>query len=105
METLQFDYSGGSKVAARNQPALSGVLGSGNLEVLVEPVDLSGGFRVEITTAAVGFGRIWQAVMDDVFARWRLGDIRVSINDAGATPAVVALRVDQALEDFTGRTP
>src|SRR5690242_13048661 len=105
METLQFDYENGSPVAVPNQPALAGVLGSGNLEVLVEPAALNGRFRVEITTAAVGFGRIWQAVMDDIFARWRLADVRVSINDAGATPAVVALRVDQALEEFTGRTP
>jgi len=26
---------------------------------------------------------------------------RVSINDAGATPAIVALRLDQAIEEFT----
>src|SRR3954454_19259828 len=105
METLHFDYENGSPVAAPDKPALAGVLGSGNLEVLVEAIDLNGRFRVEITTAAVGFGQIWKAVMDDVFDRWRLADIRVSINDAGATPAVVALRVDQALEEFTGRTP
>jgi malonate decarboxylase delta subunit len=105
METLHFDYENGSPIAAPAKPALAGVLGSGNLEVLVEAIDLNGRFRVEITTAAVGFGRIWKAVMDDVFDRWRLADIRVSINDAGATPAVVALRVDQALEEFTGRTP
>jgi len=105
MENLQFDYDGGNPIAAPNKPVLAGVLGSGNLEVLVEATDLNGRFRIEITTAAVGFGKIWQAVMDDVFARWRLADIRVSINDAGATPAVVALRVDQALEEFTGRIP
>ncbi|MDQ0455661.1 malonate decarboxylase acyl carrier protein [Rhizobium paknamense] len=103
MEKLEFSFSGGTALAARNRPILSGVLGSGNLEVLIEPADLAGQCAVEIETAAVGFGRIWQAVLTDVFERWKIGDIRISINDAGATPAVVALRLDQALKAYSGR--
>ena len=102
MERLEYDFAGGKPIAARNAPVLAGVLGSGNLEVLVEAADLNGAVRVEIDTAARGFGAIWQAVLADVFERWQIGDIRVSINDAGATPAVVALRLDQALQDYTG---
>lgn len=102
MERLEYEFDGGTPVVPRNRPTLTGVLGSGNLEVLVEPADLGGRVRVEVQTAAVGFGAIWQAVLGDVFARWQVGDIRVSINDAGATPAVVALRLDQALSDHTG---
>ncbi|ATB40935.1 malonate decarboxylase subunit delta [Cystobacter fuscus] len=104
METLRFTYQGG-RPATGKAPEISGVLGSGNLEVLVEPADLGGALHVEVLTAAVGFGRIWQAVMDDFFARWPLGDVRISINDAGATPAVVSLRLDQALEAFEKGTP
>jgi hypothetical protein len=37
METLEFEYRGGRTALTRNKPVLSGVLGSGNLEVLVEP--------------------------------------------------------------------
>ena len=40
--------------------------------------------------------------MDDFFARHRLGDLRISINDVGATPAVVSLRLDQAIETYLG---
>ena len=40
METLEFEYRGGRTALTRNKPVLSGVLGSGNLEVLVEPADL-----------------------------------------------------------------
>ncbi|MCL6654913.1 malonate decarboxylase acyl carrier protein [Agrobacterium rubi] len=104
MEKLEFEFSGGVALAARNQPILSGVLGSGNLEVLVEACDLSGKTRVEVETAAVGFGTIWQAVLSDVFERWKIGDVKVSINDAGATPAVVALRLDQALQVYSGKS-
>ncbi len=107
METLTFDYRGGrhlnnGPVASPPPSVLVGVVGSGNLEVLVEPAPLGGLCRVEVQTAAVGFGATWQAVLDDVFARHPLADVRISINDVGATPAVVGLRLDQALDAFAG---
>ena len=102
METLEFEYKGGRTALTRNKPVLSGVLGSGNLEVLVEPTDLDGACKIVVETAAVGFGETWRAVLDDVFARWPVADVRISINDAGATPAVVSLRLDQALKAYTG---
>ena len=105
METLQFEYRNGRPVAGSPSTTLTGVVGSGNLEVLVEPAELGGACRIEILTAAVGFGQIWQAVLDDFFARHPLADVRISINDVGATPAVVSLRLDQAVESFTGAQP
>ena len=102
METLEFEYRGGRTALTRNKPVLSGVLGSGNLEVLVEPADLGGACQIIVETAAVGFGETWRAVLDDVFARWPVADVRISINDAGATPAVVSLRLDQARKAYTG---
>ncbi|MFV3074979.1 malonate decarboxylase acyl carrier protein [Niveispirillum fermenti] len=107
METLVFDYRDGGPVPAGNRPpALVGVVGSGNLEILVEAADLSGGARIEVVTAAVGFRPIWQAVMDDFFARHKPADLHISINDVGATPAVVSLRLDQAMDAFkAGETP
>jgi malonate decarboxylase delta subunit len=105
MEALHYDYRGGTASHPTMSCVLVGVLGSGNLEVLVESApQLTGRFSVEIVTTAAGFGRIWQAVLDDVFARWPLAGLRVTINDCGATPAVVTLRIDQALEEFTWGT-
>jgi malonate decarboxylase delta subunit len=105
MESLTFEYRGGRPLPSAPPPTLAGVVGSGNLEVLVEPVELGGACRIEVLTAAVGFGAIWQAVMDDFFDRHPVADVRISINDVGATPAVVSLRLDQALESFTGARP
>ena len=102
MEKLTFEFLGGAPVNATRAPALVGVVGSGNLEVLIEPEQLGGCCAVEILTAARGFGDIWKAVLDDFFARRPLADVRISINDVGATPAVVSLRLDQAVEDFLG---
>jgi malonate decarboxylase delta subunit len=50
-----------------------------------------------------GYFEIWSAVLNDFASRHDLANIRVSINDGGATPAVVSLRLDQALEDFLGK--
>jgi malonate decarboxylase delta subunit len=102
MEKLIFEFDGGAPVKATQGPAIVGVVGSGNLEVLVEPENLEGRCVVEILTAARGFGDIWKAVLEDFFARHELADVRISINDVGATPAVVSLRLDQAVENFLG---
>ncbi|MFT4248147.1 MAG: malonate decarboxylase acyl carrier protein [Pseudomonas sp.] len=98
METLNYRFEGREPVAAAHDHALVGVVASGNLEVLIEVVPLDGAMEVAIVTAARGFGAIWQAVLDDFAARHPLRDVRISINDVGATPAVVGLRLDQAVE-------
>jgi malonate decarboxylase delta subunit len=43
--------------------------------------------------------------MTDFHERWRLADARICINDMGATPAVVSLRLDQAVESAVGEMP
>lgn len=101
MEKHQFEFHGGRVRAPKAAPALVGVASSGNLEVLIEPAKLNGACRIEISTAALGFGKIWEAVLRDFFERHRLSDVRVSVNDVGATPAVVSLRLDQAVDEFT----
>lgn len=83
--------------------ALCGVVSSGNLEVLVESGPDSETCAVEVNTAAHGFREIWQAVLSDFATGHAAGGLRIAINDAGATPAVVSLRLDQAFE--TCRSP
>lgn len=98
METLDYRFDGTTPVRFPTDAVLVGVLASGNLEILLEPADLDGAMTVRIITAARGFGTVWQAVIADFAQRHPLRDVRVSINDAGATPAVVSLRLDQAVE-------
>jgi malonate decarboxylase delta subunit len=101
MEKLTFRFEGG----IRTLPAAAqvvGVVGSGNLEVLVESKPQGGACTIDISTAAVGFGPIWEAVLRDFHQRWQLADTRITINDVGATPAVVSLRLDQAVETMLG---
>jgi malonate decarboxylase delta subunit len=103
LETLNFSFPGGQAVGSF-APVLVGVVGSGNLEVMLE-ADASTDCVVRVETSARGFGPIWQAVMNDFYARHPLAGVRISINDMGATPAVVSLRLDQAVAEITGAKP
>lgn len=100
METLRFTFDGG-RATPPFAPALVGVVASGNLEVLVES-ETGTACRIDIDTSARGFGAIWEAVLRDFHARHGLGGIVVSIHDMGATPAVVSLRLDQAVSAIAG---
>jgi malonate decarboxylase delta subunit len=99
MERLAFRFDGGVQ-AGLLQPRIVGVVASGNLEVLIESSAVDSACTIEIDTAAHGFGATWSAVMADFFARHPIAGVRISINDAGATPATVSLRLDQALEAY-----
>ena len=94
METLRYQLPGGQRIGDF-EPVLVGVVASGNLEVMLEP-SAEGGSAFHIETSAHGFGNIWEAVVRDFHRRHELAGVRVSINDMGATPAVVSLRLDQA---------
>ena len=103
MESLHFAFDGG-RLLAPFAPALVGVVASGNLEVLVEPA-MGIGCRVDIDTSARGFGPIWEAVLRDFHDRHAVAGLVVSIHDMGATPAVVSLRLDQAMSAIAGAQP
>jgi malonate decarboxylase delta subunit len=103
LETLDYTFAG-RRPAGAFAPVLVGVVGSGNLEVLLEPAP-GGDCAVHVETSARGFGQIWEAVVRDFHQRHPLGGLRVSINDMGATPAVVSLRLDQAMSEVRELQP
>ena len=96
METLRFERAAGRAVPRR---AHVGVVASGNLEILLEPAE-GANASVVVRTSVDGYGDRWEAVIDRFFARHAVA-VAIEINDFGATPAVVALRLEQALEAAT----
>lgn len=98
LESLHYSLAG-DHPAGLFKPVLVGVVGSGNLEVLLEPAE-GAGCEVRIETSARGFGQIWEAVVRDFHDRHRLAGVRIGIHDMGATPAVVSLRLDQAVQEL-----
>jgi malonate decarboxylase delta subunit len=103
MEKLQIEVQPPAALARNHKSfAIAGVVGSGNLEVLIEPANLNGKCAITVNTSIRGYGDTWKAVLEDFVARHRLSDAAVTINDGGATPAVVSLRLDQAALDYFG---
>ena len=100
MERLAFDLESAGRPPPRRPPVVVGVVASGNLEVLVEPGAEPGRCHVEIATSVQGFGEIWSAVLEEFAARHPVAGLSLSVNDAGATPAVVTLRLAQAVEEY-----
>lgn len=93
MEQMTFDFPARRPAARR---AHVGVVGSGDLEVLLSPRDDSQA-RVVIRTSVDGYGHIWKSVLERFFTRYD-GAALIEINDFGATPGVVALRLAEAVE-------
>jgi malonate decarboxylase delta subunit len=94
MEQIEFDYPAAKRRILKK--AHVGVVGSGDMEVLLEPSPGEGA-QVFITTSVDGFRDTWKAVFDRFFSKFD-GSVRIDINDAGATPGSVLLRLEQAVE-------
>ena len=96
MEKHEFEFSAGAPASGRS---IAGVVGSGDLEVLLEPAP-AGLTRVRITTSVDGYGKVWQAQLDRIFNGSAVGPggpaVDIEINDFGATPGVVGMRIAQA---------
>jgi malonate decarboxylase delta subunit len=100
LETLHYRFTG-SQAAGAFAPVLVGVVGSGNLEILLEPAagtDCS----FEVQTSARGFGTIWEAVLRDFHGLHPMAGVSLTLHDMGATPAVVSLRLAQAAAALPG---
>jgi malonate decarboxylase delta subunit len=94
MEQIEFNYPMAKRRISKR--AHVGVVGSGDMEVLMEPAQKEGA-HVSITTSVDGFQNAWKAVFDRFFSKFD-GAVRIQINDAGATPGSVLLRLEQAVE-------
>jgi malonate decarboxylase delta subunit len=67
MERLHFEYPASQPIKQR---AHVGVVGSGDLEVLLEPSSDQKA-HVTVITSVGGFGKTWKLVMDRFFSRYQ----------------------------------
>ena len=102
MEQLNYRHAAASKAKGSKIRAIVGVVASGNLEVLAERTLADGECEIDIRTVAEGFGDVWRAVVADFVERRCTGGLKLSINDGGARPDMVALRLAQAVRALEG---
>lgn len=94
MKTLNYSFKAELPVV---RSAHIGVVASGDLEVLVDTEAVAGVAQVRVRTSVDGFDSVWEKVLQRFFVQQRIGG-RWEINDFGATPGVVALRLQQAAQ-------
>ncbi|MGP8304606.1 biotin-independent malonate decarboxylase subunit beta [Vibrio sp. YIC-376] len=95
MEQLQFTYPGQHSISKNVRV---GNVGSGDLEVLLQP-NSNPQIEVNISTSINHRHEVWQVILSRAFDE--VGEaMSVTINDFGATPGVINLRLAQALEQL-----
>ena len=96
MQTLNYRFPARG---AATHPIHVGVVASGDLEILLEPLAPGDddGVVVRVRTSVNGFDTVWHDVLERFFARTPLAGLW-ELNDFGATPGVVNLRLRQASE-------
>ena len=97
METLEIHQDAARRAGGEKRHGITGVVASGNLEVMLERVLDGSRCEVNIRTPVTGFGDVWRAVVADFIERYSPGGLRVSINDGGARPDTVSLRLGQGV--------
>ena len=95
MERIELQYTGSK--TARNR-ALSGVVGSGDMEALFEP-DNGNRLTVSIKTSVDGSTSRWQRLFDRISTTGSLPSGKLVIHDFGATPGVARLRIEPVFEE------
>jgi malonate decarboxylase delta subunit len=97
MQTLTYRFPATQNAARRTH---IGVVASGDLEVLLDTSQDGDVADVRVRTSVDGFDTIWHATLERFFTHTPLAG-RWELNDFGATPAVVTLRLRQAAEAAT----
>ncbi|MFI5344415.1 MAG: biotin-independent malonate decarboxylase subunit beta, partial [Chlamydiales bacterium] len=99
MQSYQYHYQ--LKHNITEKPTVKvGVAGSGNLEVIVRSSKDPLMTEFTIKTTISGFEATWKAVIDRFAQDYPYSGLSFLLQDAGATPPVVALRLRQAFETY-----
>ncbi|CAG8863519.1 Malonate decarboxylase acyl carrier protein [Pseudomonas fluorescens] len=96
MEILNFEFPAGLPGRGR---ALVGCVGSGDLEVLIEPGQ-AGKLTIAVQTSVNGAAARWQHLFERIFEGRMPPALDIDIHDFGATPGVARLRLEQGFEEI-----
>jgi malonate decarboxylase delta subunit len=99
MEKMKFEYDAKEKIT---MTAHVGGVSSGDLEIIFSPAE-NLKTTVEIITCFDGNQKIWKSVLDRFFDQHSIA-AEIKINDFGATPGLVNLRLLQGLEESMNET-
>lgn len=102
LNRLQFEFVATTPRSLPVPVVHYGVVGSGDMEVILETKDLGGKTSVVVVTPVNGFDHVWELVLQRFIDECQLANVLISINDNNATPVVVSQRLRQALLEIEG---
>lgn len=77
-----------------------GVVGSGDMEIIMEKKSLDGAVKVKVRTPIAGYEEVWRRVLNRFVNDTHIANVSIEINDCNATPVVGSLRLRQALTEI-----
>lgn len=103
LQNMEFTFPAKEKYKTiKKKWSHTGVVGSGDMEVLLRPINLEGGVKVRVVTPVTGFDALWEKVLARFIEESGLGDVILEINDNNSTPFIVSTRLRQALMEAEG---
>jgi len=99
LHEMNFEFKVDNPKSINKEWSHLGVVGSGDMEVLMEKKDFDGATKVKVVTPVTGFDKVWGMVLEKFVNESSLGDVYLEINDNNATPIIVSLRLRQALAE------
>lgn len=100
LQEMEFSFQAEGDVRSLpEQWSHTGVVGSGDMEVLLRRESLDGSVRVKVCTPVRGFDDIWEKVLRRFVMESKLTDTAIEINDNNSTPYIVSMRLKQALAE------
>ena len=96
LHEMNFSFSGKKGYNMPREWSHTGVVGSGDMEILIRRAELEGDVCVKIVTPVRGYDDIWEKVLSRFVSESGLGNVSIDINDNNSTPFVVATRLKQA---------
>ena len=98
LHEMKFSFQAeGETVSIPKQWSHTGVVGSGDMEVLIRHKELKGEAEFKVVTPVIGFDNIWEKVLKKFVNDTRVGNVFVEINDNNSTPFIASMRLKQAL--------
>jgi malonate decarboxylase acyl carrier protein len=102
LHEINFEFKAENPTAFPDDFLHYGVVGSGDMEAIMEKQDLEGGVTVKVVTPVTGYDEVWRRILERFVNDTGIADARIEINDNNATPVVVSLRLRQALSEIAG---
>jgi malonate decarboxylase delta subunit len=97
METINLEFDAlGKKAPQKN---FVGVVASGDLEILLEP-STENKAQFVIKSSTEGKQPLWNSLIKRIVEIKALPSCKIFINDFGASPGVIQIRLEQILKDL-----